>query len=125
MTHDAKYDWWIVAAIALDLLVLLVFGDFWIAAPVLLVLTICAYPQSYVTTPAGLLVRAGLVHRSIPYQAISFVGVDDSTGKVTIEYGLNSQLSLMPVDPPGFLRDLAQRAPHLTRRGRRLTAAFA
>jgi len=125
MTHDAKYDWWIVAAIALDLLVLLVGGYYWITAPVLLVLAICAYPQSYVTTSTGLLVRAGLVHRSIPYQAITFAGMDDATGKVTIQYGLNSRLWIVPADPAGFLRDLAQRAPHLTRRGRRLMAAFA
>jgi len=125
MTHDAKYDWWIVAAIALDLLVLLVGGDYWITGPVLLVLAICAYPQSYVTTSNGLVVRAGLVHRSIPYQAITFVGVADSTDKVEIQYGLNSQLWIEPADPASFLRDLAKHAPHLTRRGRKLTAVFA
>jgi hypothetical protein len=125
MTHDAKYDWRIVAAIALDLMVFLIGRDYWITLPVLLVLAICAYPQTYVTTATGLIVRAGLVRRSIPYQAITSVGVADSTGEVEIQYGLRSELRIAPVDPAGFLGDLAKRTPHLTRRGRKLTAAFA
>jgi len=125
MTHDAKYDWWIVAAIALDLFVLLIGHDFWITIPVLLVLAICAYPQSYVTTASALLVRGGLARRSIPYGAITYAAQADSSGKVEIQYGLHSQLWIAPADPAAFIRDLAQRAPHLTRRGRRLTAAYA
>jgi hypothetical protein len=125
MTHDAKYDWWILAAIALGIGVLLVARDYWIVCPVLLVLTICAYPQTYVTTPSALVVRAGLVRRSIPYNAIRFVGVTCGDEAVEIQYGPNSHVYLAPSDPSLFFRDLAQRTPHLTRRGQRLTGAFA
>ena len=125
MTHDAKYDWWIVAAIALGILVLLVGGDYWITGPVLLVLVICAYPQSYVTTAAALVIRGGLVRRSIPYQAITFVGLAGAGNTVEIQYGLNSQIHIAPADPAAFLRDMARRTPHLIRRGQRLIAAFA
>ena len=125
MTHDAKYDWWILAAIALGLVVLLVSGDYWITGPILLVLVLCAYPQSYVTTATALVVRAGLAHRSIPYQAITSVGLTGADDAIEIQYGLNSRLRIAPADPALFLRDLARRTPHLTRRGQRLTAAFA
>src|ERR1039458_8547385 len=63
MTHDAKFEWWILAAIGLSLVVILVGGNHWIAGSVLLVLLIRAYPQRYVTTPDGLLIRAGLSNR--------------------------------------------------------------
>ena len=66
MTHDAKFEWWILAAIGLGLVVILVGGNHWIGGAVLLVLLIRAYPQRYVTTPDGLLIRAGLANRLIP-----------------------------------------------------------
>ena len=116
MIHIGKFDWWSVGAIAFGVLVILAGGNYWIAGPVLLVLALCAWPQSYVTTPGGLLVRAGLMRRLIPYQNITVIEpVAEDTVKV--QYGPNS-LFLEPEDPDAFFRDLARRVPHLGRRGR-------
>lgn len=114
MTHIAKFDWWSVGAIVFGFLVILAGCNYWIAGPVMLVLALSAYPQSYVTTSSGLLVRAGLMRRLIPYQTITVVEpVADDTIKV--QYGHNSLL-LEPEDPDAFFRDLANRLPHLGRR---------
>jgi Bacterial PH domain len=114
MTHIAKFDWWSIAAIVFGFLVILAGCNYWIAGPVMLVLALSAYPQSYVTTSSGLLVRAGLMRRLIPYQTITVVEpVADDTIKV--QYGHNSLL-LEPEDPDAFFRDLANRVPHLGRR---------
>lgn len=114
MTHDAKFDWWSVGAIAFGLLVILAGGNYWIAGPVLLVLVLCAYPQSYVTTSAGLEVRAGVMRRRIPYRNITLVE-PVAADTVKVQYGQNSLL-LAPEDPDAFFRDLVTRAPHLGRR---------
>ena len=124
MTHRAKIDWWMAAAIALGILALLAGVNYWIAGPVLLVLLICAYPQSYETTREGLLIRGGLWRRSIPYQAITFVGTigDD---RVRVQYALASELRIAPEDPRAFLADVAQHTPHLIKRGYKLVPALA
>ena len=129
MTHDAKFEWLLGVAIALGVLVLLVGGNYWIAAPVLLVLFMCAYPQRYVTTSAGLVVVRGLVRRMIPYQAITFIGPSGEpapwTETVKIQYGRHSELLIAPEDPDRFFQDVARHAPHLKRRGQALTAGWA
>ncbi|MGA2269760.1 MAG: PH domain-containing protein [Bryobacteraceae bacterium] len=133
MTHQAKIDWWIAAAIVFAVIVLLVGVDYWIAGPVLLVLLICAYPQSYQTTADGLLIRGGLWRRLIPYEVITFVGPisDDrgnlvlSTDPVRIQYGIASELRIAPADPRAFLADIARHTPHLIKRGYKLVPAFA
>ena len=124
MTHQAKVDWWMAAAIVLAIIVLLLGVNYWIAGPVLLVLLICAYPQSYKTTGQGLLICGGLWRRQIPYGAITFVGAiaDD---RVRIQYGLASELRIAPADPRGFLADIAKHTPHLIKRGYKLVAALA
>jgi len=124
MTHRAKIDWWMAAAIALGILALLAGVNYWIAGPVLLVLLICAYPQSYETTREGLLIRGGLWRRSIPYQAITFVGTiaDD---RVRVQYGLASELRIAPEDPRAFVADIAKHTPHLIKRGYKLVPALA
>ena len=113
MTHDAKFDWWTMGAIAFGVLVILAGGNYWIAGPVLLVLALCAYPQSYVTTPAGLEVRAGVMRRTIPYQNITFIE-PVAADTVKVQYGQNSLL-LAPEDPDAFFRDLVNRVPRLAR----------
>jgi len=133
MTHDAKFEWWILAAIGLGLIVILVGGNHWIAGSVLLVLLIRAYPQRYVTTPDGLLIRAGLAHRLIPYRAITYIGEDAeaaapgalSPETVRIECGPHCQIWLAPEDPSTFFQDMARRAPHLRRYGQALRAGWA
>jgi len=99
----------------------------------LLVLVICAYPQSYRTAEEGLLIRGGLWRRQIPYQAITFVGpiADDrgnlvlSADRVRIQYGLASELRIAPADPRVFLADVAKHTPHLIQRGYKLVSAWA
>ena len=132
MTHDAKFEWWILAAIGLSLVVILVGGNHWIAGSVLLVLLIRAYPQRYVTTPDGLLIRAGLANRLIPYRAITYIGEDAedtappplSAETVRIECGPNCEIWLAPQDPSTFFQDMARHTPHLRRRGQALTKAW-
>ena len=107
MIHTGKFDWWSVGAIGFGVLVVLAGCNYWIAGPVLLVLALCAWPQSYVTTSAGLLVRAGLMRRLIPYQNITVVEPADAD-TVKVRYGRNS-LVLAPEDPDAFFRDLTRR----------------
>ena len=133
MTHDAKFEWWILAAIGLGLIVILVGGNHWIAGAVLLVLLIRAYPQRYVTTPDGLLIRAGLAHRLIPYRAITYIGEDAedaaplplSAETVKIECEPNCEIWLAPEDPSTFFQDMARHTPHLRRRGQALRKVWA
>ena len=124
MTHQAKIDWWMAAAIAFAIMVLLLGVNYWIAGPVLLVLLICAYPQSYKTTRERLLIHGGLWRRSIPYGAITFVG-PISEDRVRIQYGIASELRIEPEDPRVFVADIAKHTPHLIKRGYKLVAAFA
>ena len=132
MTHRSKVDVYIVAAILLAIVAFLM-GDYWIAGPVLLILFLCAYPQSYETTPDSLVVRTALSRITIPYRLISFVGpvTDDPNelrlagGCVRIEYGPAGELVISPADCEAFFRDMARRAPHLVKRGQRLFAALA
>jgi hypothetical protein len=132
MTHHSKVDVYIMAAILLAIGVFLL-GDYWIAGPILLILLLCAYPQSYVTTPKGLVVRAALTKVLIPYEAISYIGpaAEDrdkfsfTADRIRIQYGLASDILIAPANRNAFFADMAKRTPHLMKRGQRLTAAFA
>ena len=132
MTHDAKFEWWILAAIGFGLVVMLAGGNPWIAGSVLPVLLIRVYPQRYVTTKDGLLIRAGLAHRLIPYPAITYIGEDAEEGAtapltaetVKIECGPNCEIWLAPQDPSTFFQDMARHPPHLRRRGQALTRGW-
>ena len=132
MTYHSKVDVYILAAILLAIGVFLL-GDYWIAGPILLVLMLCAYPQSYETTPKGLVVRTALTKVLIPYEAISYVGPASedrdtfslTADRIRIQYGLASDILIAPANSQAFLSDMAKRTPHLMKRGQRLTAAFA
>jgi hypothetical protein len=132
MTHKSKVDVYILAAIALAIFVFLL-GDYWIAGPILLVLALCAYPQSYDTTAKGLVVRTALTTLLIPYETISYVGPASEERSlfsltpegVRIRYGLASEILISPANPRAFFADMAKRTPHLMKRGRRLVAVFA
>ena len=103
----------IVAAIVL----LVVGGNYWVGGPVLGVLLLSAYPQTYETTPSGLVVRAVLGRQLIPYRVMTFVG--PSAARVRIRYGLGSEVLIAPAQQEKFLADVAARTPHLAGRERR------
>jgi hypothetical protein len=132
MTHKSKVDVYILAAILLAVSVFLL-GDRWIAGPILLVLALCAYPQSYETTSRALVVRTALTKVVIPYETISYIGPGSeerssfalTADRVRIQYGIASEILISPANPRAFFADMAGRTPHLIRRGPRLVAAFA
>ena len=103
---------------------------YWASGFVLGIVLITVLPQSYETTKRGLLIRAGLTRRLVPYAAITFAGpaaqgapsMALSSQPVKVQWGLASELVLAPSDPAVFLADLAAHAPHLTRRGAELVA---
>ena len=123
MTYDCKFDWLRALAAALVLAALLLGGNYWIAGPVLLILVIGAYPQSYQISAEGLVVRGFLSRLVIPYRVITFVGPWQRSIKV--RYGLSSEIVISPAREARFLEELASRTPHLTRRGPSLVLSFA
>jgi hypothetical protein len=108
MTHKAKVDWWIAAALLLGIAAPLAGGGLWMTIPLFLAVGICGYPQYYQTTETGLVVRAGLIRREIPYDAIS--AVEPEGGRVRVQYGANAGLDLVPADSRAFLEDVAAHA---------------
>lgn len=132
MHHKAKIDWWIVAAVTVGVMVPAAQGQYLVALLPLLILLSCCAPQSYDTEAEGLLIRAGLVRRFIPYRSITFIGPGSgayslalSVDQVRIQYGPASEIAIAPADPARFLADIESHAAHLRRRGRNLSAVFA
>ncbi len=127
MHHNAKIDWWIAAAVTIGVLIPASQGQYGVAALPLLILLGCCAPQSYQTTQEGLLIRAGLVRRFIPYRSITFIGPGSgayslslSRDQVRIQYGDKLEISIAPADPVRFLADIESHAAHLQRCGRSL-----
>jgi hypothetical protein len=115
MTYSSRLDWCVLAGIALAMAAVLLGANHWIAGPVLFILLLCAYPQSYETQQRALTVRDALALRRIPYATItsaSFAG-----GSIRIRYALASELTVSPADPKAFLADVEGRTPHLVRVG--------
>ena len=113
MVHRSKLEVWLFAAIFYIVAVLAVDGDYWIGAPVLLILLILSFPHTYVLARDGLRVRAGLARWVIPYQGIALV--ESSGGHVAIRFPDRRQMVLAPSDPEAFCADVALHAPHLRR----------
>jgi hypothetical protein len=122
MTYRAKVDVWLVAAILLASVELLTGADRWIVIPMLAILTLCAYPETYRTAPAGLEVCGVLSRRLVPYERIRFVGATSCGVRVNCRPGW--EFTIAPADREAFLADMAARAPHLVRCGERLAAAY-
>jgi hypothetical protein len=127
MRYKSKLEVWLVAAIIFVIGVMAAGGNYWIGCPVLLILTLMALPQEYVTAPDALRVRTALNRWAIPYAAITYVE-ESSLGpglgyRVALRIQGNPELMLAPDDPGAFFAELAARAPHLIRRGRSLIAA--
>ena len=123
MKYDCKFDWWLAAMIAAAIVFLVVGRNYWVGGPVLAVLMLCAYPQTYETTPLGLVVKAAFVRIVIPYRVMTFAGPNES--RVRIRYGLSSELIIAPAQQEKFLADLAKRTPHLSRQGEALVLTYA
>lgn len=131
MRHSAKIDWRIGVAVLGGTLVPLLGKTYWASGLILGILLVCVYPQSYETTPRGLLIRAGLIRHLVPYEAITFIGRSSSArssvalsmDRVKVEWGLGSEVLIAPADPRAFVADLAARAPHLSKRGPDLVVA--
>ncbi len=132
MKYKAKIDWWIGAAILVGLAVPFVVAAMvhlpWMYAVGLgtfvLVFGFC-YPQSYETTAAALVIRAGLSRRIIPYGEITAVrpSTDSrsalalSLDRVQIRYAASGDLLIAPDDKSAFIADVAARTPQLRRHG--------
>jgi hypothetical protein len=138
MRYKAKVDWWIGASIVIGLIAPVVVARQFAAGsmyclPVAvwaLVFGFC-YPQSYETTATGLVIRAGLSKRTIPYAGITAVRPSSdsrsalalSLDRIQIEYGAG-ELLIAPQDQAAFFADLALRAPQLSKRGQDLVIAL-
>lgn len=120
MTHRSKLEVWLLAAIFYVVLMLALWGDYWVGAPVLLILLILSFPHSYVLAPEGLRVRAGITRWLIPYRAITFVRPRGE--RVSIRVGEHEEMVLAPADPKAFYADVARHARHLVARGEGLVA---
>ena len=115
MTYSSRFDWYLCAAIALTIGAVMLGANYWVCGPLLLVLLLCAYPQSYRTEAGELVIREALAERRIPYAAITSAAPEG--GRVRLRFGLASQVWLAPADPRAFLADLASHTPHLVRCG--------
>ena len=117
MTHRSKLEVWLFATIFYGVVVLALWGDYWVGAPVLLILLILSFPHSYVLAPDALRVRTGINRWVIPYRAITFVRRDE---RVSIRVGDREEMVLAPADPEAFCADVAAHARHLVPRGQEL-----
>ena len=132
MTFKGRNEPWAVAAMVLTTAALLGAESYWIALPLAAVLILWLWPQRYSTGEDGIEIHAGLAHRFIPYDAISFVGpctggrnIALAIHGVSIRYGLDSEIRIAPENQAAFLAAVAKHAPHLVQRGRSLVLVAA
>jgi hypothetical protein len=109
MTYHSRKDRTVYAGIIVAAAALYLHVGYWIAGPVLLILMLCAYPQSYEFGDAELIVHDSLTRRRIPYRAIASARRDGSN--VRVVYGRGSELVISPAEPRAFLDALAPRIP--------------
>jgi hypothetical protein len=115
MTYSSKLELPVCAGILLVVAAVLIGANYWVCGPVLLVLLLSAYPKSYQTTAAALVVHEPLTRRQIPYAAITSASREH--GRIRLRFGLASEMALAPADARAFLADVEAHAPHLVRRG--------
>src|SRR3954469_19628959 len=109
MTHKSKQDRCVWAGIVLAAAALFLHVGYWIAGPVLLILMLCAYPQSYELAETELIVHDSLTRRRIPYRAMA--SAESEGRRIRIRYGLGSEIVLGPADPAAFVTALTARIP--------------
>jgi hypothetical protein len=123
--YRAKIDWLIAVGLLAGIGAPLLGRAYWVSGLVLLVYLGFLLPQSYETTPEGLLIRAGLYRKLIAYASITAVGPCSDKGssfalsmdRVKIAYGSGKEIRIAPTDQEGFMADLAMRTPQLVKRG--------
>ncbi len=118
MSYKSRIDWCALAGIAVAVAAIVLRASVWISGPVLLILMLCAFPQSYEITPDGLAVRDALSRRMIPYSEIRHVAL--SPGRVRVLHGRGSELMMAPAMRQQLFDDLEARLPHLMRVGSEL-----
>lgn len=109
MMHKSKPDWCVFGGIGLAAAALFLHVGYWIAGPVLLILLLCAYPQSYELAPDQLIIHDALTRRRIPYTALRAAEVVGA--RVRICYGFGSEIVIAPADPRSFVSSLTPRLP--------------
>ena len=132
MTYKGRNDLWMVAAFVIPMAALFWAGNYWMGVPFALVFMLWLLPQRYSVAADGVYVRAGLVQRFIPYNVITFVGPCSGGSNlalamdgVCLRYGLNSEIRIAPENAGAFISDVANRSPHLVKRGHDLVLALA
>ena len=121
MQYRAKIDWLIAVGLLAGIGAPLLGRAYWVSGLVLLVYLAFLVPQSYETTAEGLLIRAGLYRKLIPYASITAIGpcTDQrssfalSMDRVKIAYESGKAIRIAPADQDGFMADLAMRTPQL------------
>jgi hypothetical protein len=109
MTHHSRPDKCVYAGIVAAATALFLHVGYWIAGPVLLILMLCAYPQSYELGETELIVHDSLTRRRIPYRAMA--SAESEGRRIRIRYGLGSEIVVAPTDAPAFLAALTPRLP--------------
>lgn len=109
MTYHCRKDRSVYAGILVAAGALYLHVGYWIAGPVLLILLLCAYPQSYELAAEELIVNDSLTRRRIPYRTIHVARREGSN--VRVRYGHGSELVVTPADPQPFLDALVARTP--------------
>jgi len=116
--HKSKHDRCVWAGIVLAAAALFLHVGYWIAGPVLLILLLCAYPQSFEMSARELVIHDSLTRRRIPYEVIR--AVRRSGGRLRICYAADSAIVIAPADVDAFVRALATHTPQLDRRDENL-----
>ncbi len=137
--YKAKVDWWIGASILIGMAVPFVVAAtmhlpwmYAVGTGVLVLVFGFCYPQSYETTDAALVIRAGFSRRTIAYPEITAVRPSSdsrsalalSLDRVQIQYAAAGDLLIAPEDKAAFMADVASRAPHLSRHGQELVVSL-
>lgn len=128
MKYPSKIDLWVGSVLALAPAILLLEAFFlhsrmiWlVAASVFVVYGLFVFPTNYELGPDALIVRSGLIRRSIPYHEIRQVRASRSPlsspalsmDRLAIACGSSRTILISPRDRAAFLRDLSTRIPDL------------
>ena len=128
MTYPSKVDSWIGIVLALVPAGLLLEAVFLrsllvgvLAAFVLVVYGLVAFPTNYALSPDALKIRSGVIRTSIPYQEIDQVRASRSwlsapalsLDRLQITYGSSRTTLVSPRDQAAFLQDLSAQVPGL------------